>query len=712
MLNRFRQLLFAISLFVPTTSGLLAQEAIVNTNQDYHVRVDLIPEQLAAVPGTTMQLALRMDHKEGWHTYWTNPGDAGRPTEITWQLPSGVSAGDIQWPVPERFDLPADLVDFGYTGEIFLLVPLTLAADYNADTLPLQAEVHWYECEAICIPANAEISLELPVKREPPVAVNETWQYGFEQTLGQQPEDVDLHSMFTVAEGNINILLQATEPLFENVKSVAFIPSEHQVFDYLDKPEISYQTSSLQLSQAYHRRLEEAVPARISGLLLADNRDGSRHVYEFSAEPEGVDVSALGGLLPVVQNSHGGTPLWLAFGFALLGGLILNLMPCVFPVLSLKVISLVEGSHSAPREQRWHALVYTLGVVLAFLLLASVLLALQAAGRAVGWGFHLQSPWFVAVLSYLFFLMGLSLSGVVEFGTRLMGVGSDLTLQSGYRGSFFTGLLAGVVASPCTAPFMGPALGFALTQSAPVALSVFIALGLGMSLPFLLISFVPALAHLLPKPGHWMVTFKKLMAIPLYLTVLWLLWVLSRQVAEPGLLLVVAAIVLIGLAAWYYQPQRGSGKRRPAAGPAFGAVIVLALAVLATPLLQTNAGQLELEEGVEPYTTARLAELRDAGQPVFVNMTASWCITCLVNERVALSLETVKAAMEEQGITYLKGDWTNNDPEITAVLKQFNTSGVPLYLLYPADPGAPAKVLPQILTEAVLLGAFEEGVGY
>ena len=708
MKTGLRALLFSL-LTLLSGQSLLAQMV-----QGDHVDTELVAETLAAYPGQELWVALRMDHQPGWHSYWKNPGDAGQPTEIYWDLPEGVSAGDIVWPTPERFDLPADLVDFGYTGEIFLLVPLQIADSFSADTLQLDASARWLECEEICIPASAELALSLPVQDSGPVDTDPRWREGFAGTRAEQPRsDVDIDAMFTVADGRIILLVQATEPLFGNIRDVEFIPAQHRVFDYLDRPELSYQISSLQLSQNHHSRLASSIPERIEGLLLVTERSGQQQAYDISARPEGVDFSVLGGELPLFGNSAVPLGLGTVFLFAMLGGLILNLMPCVFPVLSLKVISLVEGSHSSRREQQLHALVYTAGVILAFLLLATVLLLLQAGGTAVGWGFHLQSPWFVAALVYLFLFMGLSLSGVLELGTRMMGIGSDLSLQAGYRGSFFTGVLASVVASPCTAPFMGAALGFAFTQSVPVALTVFAALGLGMALPFLLISFVPALARLMPKPGKWMLTFKQIMAVPLYGTVLWLLWVLSRQVEGRGVLAVVASAALLAAIAWWNHRQRlVSGQSSRPVKAAMALAMVLALGVLISPWLQTRSGAaVEPGDGyAEVYSDARLAALRAEGQPVFVNMTASWCITCLVNERVALSSDTVLDAMTGSGVVYLKGDWTNNDPEITAVLRRYNTSGVPLYLMYPADASQPARVLPQILTEGIILDAIEGAI--
>jgi thiol:disulfide interchange protein DsbD len=698
-----------LALWAALLSGVAAQVV-----EGEHVNAELLSETTHAVPGDVLWTALRLDHLEHWHTYWINPGDAGKPTEISWNLPAGVTAGAIVWPTPERFEWAGtDLVDWGYTGEVFLLVPLTLAADFADSELAVTADVVWLECDDICIPAGATLALNVPVSSTTPAPRNGAATAGFALTRASQPrDDIALDAQFSLAGGQIELLVQATDSIFENVRSITFIPDEHRIFDYNAPQNITSQLSSLQLSQAYHRRVEREVPARVGGLLLVTAADGAELSYQVEAEAVGVDTAALGGLMAATAaggtGGNGSMPLGTVFLFALLGGLILNLMPCVFPVLSLKVLSLASSGKASRREQRLHGLSYTAGVMLAFLTLAAVLLTLQASGSAIGWGFHLQKPWFVAGLIYLFFVMGLSLSGVVEFGTSIMGAGLGLQEREGYSGSFFTGVLASVVASPCTAPFMGAALGFAFTQSMPVALTVFLALGFGMALPFLLISFVPAMARRMPRPGAWMVVFKQILAFPLYATAVWLLWVLGQQTGPDGMALVIASCVLLALAAWLYQQRhysRGGWKL------ASVLVILLCLGIsvsaLRSPLLETRtvSAATAADENYEVFSETRLAALRAEGKPVFVNMTAAWCITCVVNERIALSSEDVLAEMTARDVTYLKGDWTNNDPEITAVLKRYETSGVPLYLMFPADPSKPAEVLPQILTEGIMLDA-------
>lgn len=395
-------------------------------------------------------------------------------------------------------------------------------------------------------------------------------------------------------------------------------------------------------------------------------------------------------------SSTGPSTLWLphALILALLGGVILNLMPCVFPVLSIKLMSLTQADS---QHLKWHGWSYTAGIVLSFVLLAGLLLALRAGGEAIGWGFQLQSPLLVSALVYLFVVMGLALSGYIQPGQRLMGLGQTLTTQSGLRGSFFTGVLATVVASPCTAPFMGAALGFAMTQPAAIGLGIFAALGFGMALPLLLLCHLPGLGRYLPRPGPWMETFKEFMAFPLYLTAIWLLWVLGRQAGINTAAAVCTGILLIVFAFWLGR-KRGTGPRRWLVA---GLILLCWLGAALLPW--QNARTTALTDRWEPWSEARLQQLRSEGKAVFVNMTADWCLTCLANERLVLSTEEIEAAFDAGNIHTLKGDWTNSDPAITALLQDYGRSGVPLYLWFPADHKGPGVILPQVLTRSRVL---------
>ena len=387
--------------------------------------------------------------------------------------------------------------------------------------------------------------------------------------------------------------------------------------------------------------------------------------------------------------------------FAFIGGMTLNLMPCVFPVLALKLLGLVSANSLSPANRRNHGIAYTAGILVCFLAIASLMLGLRAAGETLGWGFQLQSPWVVGLLVYLFVILGQSMSGYVEFTPSWINSGQRLTQQTGHTGSFFTGMLAVVVATPCTAPFMGTAVGFALVQSSIVAVMIFLSLGLGMAFPFLLTAYIPRFARMLPRPGPWMATFKEVMAFPLYATAVWLLWIAGRQTSESGMAMIALGCVLIFLALWLWRRQSSRSR--------FFSIIILflALGILTGPWMQKTAieNQKHLSNA---YSAERVSEFRARGQSVFVNLTADWCITCMTNEKLALSRSSVLKTFSEQKIAYLKGDWTNSDPRITALLRKFNRSGVPLYLLYPADTTLKPMILPQILTHTIILDAIEE----
>jgi thiol:disulfide interchange protein len=390
---------------------------------------------------------------------------------------------------------------------------------------------------------------------------------------------------------------------------------------------------------------------------------------------------------------------------ALIGGLLLNLMPCVFPVLAMKALALVDHAALTPRERVAGGLAYTAGVFVCFLILGAVLLALKAGGAAVGWGFQLQNPALVALLAYVLFIAGLNLSGVFEFGGSFMGVGSSLANRSSIVGSFFTGMLAAVVATPCSAPFMAPAIGVALTQPAAIAMLTFVVLGLGLALPYLLLSFVPAVARALPKPGRWMGTLKQVLAFPMYASAAWMVWVLAQQAGADGVLAVLLGMTAVAFALWLWGLRGGTGLARTLRIATVAIVLLASLGVALRVVPQradaplAHAGELD-----EPFTAARLDALRAQGKPIFVNLTAAWCITCKVNERLALSGQGFRSALRNGGYTYLKGDWTQQNPEITQVLSSFGRAGVPLYLVFPAH-GGQAVVLPQLLTEAAVVQA-------
>src|SRR5690554_6747604 len=686
------------------------------------IEVELVSESANVVTGQTLWTAVRLKPTEGWHTYSIWPGDSGDATMIhDWQLPAGAIAGDIHWPVPGWVPFPGtDLVTFSYKHEVLLPVPIEVPANLDTDVFHASAHVEWQVCELICLIGDAVVELSLPVEQGE-LQPHPRWAAAFAETRESLPREVhNLDALFAVGEDDITFSVTSNEQAFAGATEAWFFPEQRRVLRPGPRRDVTLYPGLVQVTHGQPRRMLTDMQ-QVPGLLAVQNAQGNVEGYIVSADVATTD--GLRALAAVAAEHSGGRPgsggigggesqsLLMVLGLALVGGLILNLMPCVFPVLSLKALSLTSKADAHSSEHRMHGLSYTLGVVATFLVLASMLLALRAGGEAVGWAFQLQSPWFVAVLVMLFFVMGLSLSGVYEFGTGFMGVGSNLTSGTGYRSSFFTGVLATVVASPCTAPFMGAALGYALSQSWVVAMLVFAFLGLGMALPFLILSFSPALMRYMPKPGAWMETFKEVMAFPMYAAGLWLLWVLGVQVGVNGMIAVAFGVLLLALALWILQKGRHATLRWQRVSMAVSLVLVVAaLSVLRTPLLEPHtavamSGDEYLTE-FEPFASGRIDELRTEGKPVLVNMTAAWCITCLANEQTTLSTRRVQQAMVDYGITYMKGDWTNQDPEISRVLDEFNRPSVPLYILYPGNAAAEPIILPQLLTPAIVIDAF------
>ncbi len=686
------------------------------------IEVELLSETANLVAGESHWLAVRLKSDEGWHTYWKMAGDSGEATETTdWSAPEGTVIGDIQWPAPHWLPFPgSDLVNYGYEGEVILPIQIQLPETVDASELTLSTTVNWFVCELLCIPGDHRLDLTLPVG---PIAELDAGRGTMvTEALQNLPvKDHEIEFLIAAAGERVSLGFQSQDPIFADVSDAWFFPDRRRVIANGPLRDVSIQPTMLQITHEQPRRMLADL-SEIYGTLVLEDQLGNRRAYDFvdpAANASRITTAPLAA--PSADSSSGGESRFLSIlGFmlaAMAGGFILNLMPCVFPVLSLKALAFASNAGADARKQRLDGLVYTGGVILSFLLLASLLIALRAGGELVGWGFQLQEPWFIALIIYLFFMLGLSLSGVFEIGTSLMGAGSSLTEHThGYRRSFLTGVLAVIVATPCTAPFMGPALGFALTQPWLVSMLVFMALGLGMALPILVLSCLPALVRFMPRPGNWMVTFKEFMAFPLYATALYFLWVLGNQVGVTGMALVLLACVMLAFAVWLYRKTQQAGFWRYGYRTVTMACIILAFYLLQSPFLQPSPS-LSLADtdpeiiaalGFEPFSAQRLDELQAAGRPVFVNMTAAWCITCLANEQTTLGTDSVRQAMSEYDVTYMKGDWTNEDPEITQILNEFNRPSVPLYVLYSGDRNIEPKILPQILTPSIMLEAFAE----
>jgi thiol:disulfide interchange protein DsbD len=669
-----------------------------------HVDAELIAENTALSKTSQNWLALRLKSEKDWHVYWRNPGDSGIATSLSWTLPEGVTAGDIEWPYPHRLSL-GDIVNYGYSEETLHLVPLTLPSAWPTDQpVAMNAKAKWLVCKDICIPGSADLSLTLPVSDVP--KRDEKWTAAFASARAAlpQPAPADWKLAFAATDGDFTLGVSGAH--ISTGGDIEFFPYANDLLSHSAPPRVANDDKhGLRISQKLSDYFVK-VPAQVEGVLVVHDGDSIK-AWAIRAQPGTVPVvplSAVKAETPPLAPPQPDKPLILVLALAVIGGLILNLMPCVFPLLSIKAISIIESRDKNRGRKIALAFAYTSGVILTFVGLAGLLLLLRGSGASIGWGFQLQQPAFIAGLAYLFFAMGLSLSGVVEFGARWIGVGQSLAAAGGARGAFFTGVLAVVVASPCTAPFMGAALGYALTQPAAVALLVFAFLGLGLALPLPVIGLIPAFGKLLPRPGPWMQTFKQVMAFPLYLTVVWLVWILGGLTDRNGMALALIGLTLIAFALWlWHRPGTVSGLFKVAA-------IAVAFALLAAPQIRnatssSTPSTAAAEAGYEPWSADRLAQLRADKRTVFVNFTADWCITCKVNERVALASDSVHQAFAANDVVWLEGDWTRSDPAISNVLAQFGRSGVPLYLVYPK--GGEPKVLPQILTPDIVLAALK-----
>ena len=711
-------------------SAQLAWAAPVPEADTGHVRARLVASVGQVQPGEQITVGLNQRIIDHWHTYWSNPGDSGLATTIEWALPTGGAAGDIQWPIPHKFVL-GPVTNYGYEREVTLLSPITVPKEAKPGSqFAVEAKVNWLVCQDTCIPQEAHLSLSLPV-----VANGQPVQPGsplIEQARAQLPVASPWKIEAQAHARGVALRIPDAALGAAKVKDVWFYPLNwgHVAHNAEQPRQADAQGITLQLQAG------ETPPQpgqALAGVLVVTQSNGQgdevRRGYDVSVTvppggapaaagtPSTADATATTAAVDPTAN-EAPIGLGLALLLALLGGLVLNLMPCVFPVLSIKALAMLNHSDQTPRQARLHGLSYTLGVLASFGLLAGLLVAVKAGGAQVGWGFQFQSPLFVLAVAYLMFAVGLSLSGVFTIGASVTGVGSSLADRSGYAGSFFTGVLATVVATPCTAPFMGGAIGFALTQPTPALLAVFLSLGLGLALPYLLLSSWPALQRWLPRPGLWMERVKQALAFPMYGAAAWLVWVLALQAGIDSVAAALGGMVLIAFAAWVYDSSR-HGRALARHGGLSLAAVALLIAIGGTGLVvrsaESTAGPATLsaastpDRGWEPYSTERFDALRAKGDPVFLNFTAAWCITCLVNERVALSRPPVAEAFKAQGITYLKGDWTRQDPQISLVLDKFGRSGVPLYVYYPQGLQSKPVVLPQILTPELVVAAVKEG---
>lgn len=700
----------------PDSDGFLSALDAANGagKEKAHVEVSLAAAQDALTPQAQNQLAVVFRHEAGWHTYWTNPGDAGLPPEFTFTLPEGFAATAPQFPLPEKI-LTGGLTSFGYEGET--LFPFRVEIPRSAGTTGsavIRLHVEYLACKDMCVPGSADASIRLPLRVSASPSADAA---AIDAALKAIPEKAGPEGLSAVSDGKRLRIDVAASGLVK--RSLDFIPASQSVMKYSDpavfeKHEDGSASLYFTAADRFAKEWAKAPAKALSGLLIADGgpKAGGWAVetsFPLAAGEVGAPAVQPGAAAAAIAESGGVSfSTWTALAFAFVGGLILNLMPCVFPVLSLKLLQLVGGAQKGEKLLS-HGIAFTGGVLVTMGVLSGILMALRGAGSALGWGFQLQEPWVVGVLILLFAAITLNLLGLYEF-TAGSGIANATAVKKGPKAgvlnSFMTGILAVVVASPCTAPFMGAALGFALTQPAVEAIFVFLSLGLGMAMPWLLLCVFPSWAKRLPKPGPWMSVFRKVMAIPMACAVLWLGWVLSKQVNFYGMLLVVTAIAAAAVFLWLLgREQWGRGRNRVLMG-AMGVVAVAAIAAAGSGTFARTSAADGYDDGWQPWSEAAVAQALAAGKPVFVDFTAAWCVTCQANKLAALDRGEVIDAFEKNGYVRLMGDWTNRSADIAEVLARFGRSGVPLYLIY--RPDGRVEVLPELLTPGVVIEALEK----
>lgn len=664
-----------------------------------YTTVELISEN-ATVPetGGTITLGFYLNPNPSWHVYWKNSGDAGREPTVNWRAPNGVEISDFQFPVPTVLPF-GELNTYGYKDSILLLADVSIPANLpNTKPLRIQGTASWVVCDdQTCVPDRANISIKLE-HGDGGISTDQIEK--FTSARAAIPPDVEWPANYSVSDGKVSFKISPVDLRTGFEDAYLFVES---------KEFVQYGSQTVKVDQ-------QGISIVMDAALNANKTSGTDAVLTYT-QSNGTQAAVGLSILkvsPAVLPPRSNLSFVKAALFAFLGGIILNLMPCVFPILSMKALSLVQLTEQNRRTAHESGIIYTIGILIAFVIVASILLGLRAAGDAVGWGFQMQNPFFVVVLGLLMVAIGVNLLGAFEVGTRVMGVGQELTVGGERREAFFTGLLAVVVATPCMAPFMAAALGYALIQPATIAIIVFLMLGLGLAFPYLLLSFVPALGRIMPKPGIWMETFKQILAFPMFVTALWLFWIVGQQLGATSMFIGLLSALAVAFALWAYGKGAISSHKRRRWNVT--AIIVAAVAIFASLQVEPNKvqlggmggssvhklGELELENFNASLVKTYIAE----GQPTFVYFTADWCISCKANERVALATDKVAEAFNSRGIKVIEGDWTSEDPIITAWLAMYDRVGVPLYLYFPKGSSLETvTILPQILTPGIVVDA-------
>lgn len=661
-----------ILLISPLTFG--AQSKVEKRD---HVLVSLISEYDQIDREAQFKIGLKFVIAKDWHIYWKNPGDSGTAPKVTWNNPENIKISGFKWPTPKIFPIPP-LANYGYEKEV--IFPMDVS--FRGDKFEIEGEVEWLVCKVECIPGQAKLNLSLPIGQE---KLSNAHSLEISKYLSQNPIHAhDIELSLDQDDKNFYLSFSSKELNLSSFEKFYFFPHNGTYIAHAEPQGVSWDDNDLVLTAKKSDYLVEA-PTLIAGVLELEKKGEPRLSFEVVSQ----------GRVKTKNLS-----IWMALLFAFLGGLILNLMPCVFPVISIKILGFVDSSQKTNTQISAHGWAYTFGVLTSFLILSGLLVLLRSLGQSLGWGFQLQSPYFISFMVILFYLIALNLFGMFEVGENLVGIGAKISREKSYAGSFFTGVLATLVATPCTAPFMGSALGFAITLPPTLSILIFLMLGFGMAFPYLILCYFPRWIRKLPKPGPWMATFKEILAFPMLLTVLWLLWVLSFQAQMEVVLYILLFLLALTFAIWSLKKFKKSIVKW---------ILFLSSLLSSGFLLIHNLsesspqGTQKQDEVWVPYSEEVLAKYREEGTPVFVDFTAAWCITCQVNKRVVLNTDDIQLAFKNAGVILMKADWTNKDPVITKALESFDRNSVPLYVLYTKNKNEKPFILPEILTKDIVL---------
>lgn len=678
-------LLVALALF--PAASLLADSSATSD----HLQVQLLVPEGAIVPGQPFHAGLYFKLEPGWHVYWVNAGDSGEPPKIHWQLPAGITAGEMQYPAPKRLPL-GPLMDYGYEEEVLFPMAMQTTSELAGGEAHLASKVSWLVCREVCLPGKTDLDVSRKIDQSGSAAAPvQPDRQIFDRLIGRLPKPLPPSASAVFAGTPEGMKLAVL--IGKKTTGAEFFPFEKEII-HNPAAQVAQPTDKGVILSLTKEEGVTSLPSQLHGVVVLANGES----YELTAQP--------GKIPPVASSSGSSADLPRNAALAFLGGIILNLMPCVFPVLFLKGLSLVQSSSEERSRLRKHGAVYTLGILVSFWVVVAVLLAFRAGGQQLGWGFQLQSPTFLALTAMLLFFLGLSLAGQFELGLLLTSAGSGLAQKQGYLGSFFTGVLATVVATPCTAPLMGAAIGFALSQNAAMTFVVFTSLALGLAAPYVALTLRPGWTRLLPAPGAWMEVLKQATSVPIFATVIWLVWVFTQSTGPDAMFGLLAALLLLAVTGWIL--GRWPAKRPASLVGLFVILLAIGISVWSVRNLASHpvAAEGKQSSGLQwiAWTPDAVEKYRGEGKAVFVDFTASWCLSCQVNERVVLDRSDVQSKFAQSGVVLLRADWTQHDEAIEQALAKLGRNGVPTYALY--LPGEQeAHVLPEVLTAGIVMDA-------